>query len=894
MDIQGAPRRRTWRAAVNLAPPPVARGLVTRERLLRWLGTSPGVPLIVVTGGAGFGKSTLLVAWASRLREPVAWLTIDPEDADPQQFAANLVRAIERVVPGTCEAAAALLGRLDPSPPIDIGRALADDLACLPHDLVVIIDDAHLLAAGEAVQVLDGLLARPPAPLHLVLAGRETPPLAPLGRLRLLGLASELGEAALRFTPEEAGRLIGEAADRADPADLARALARIDGWPAGVRLLRLRLQDAAAMPAAPLAAVAAIGENLAAEVLDREPSAAAFLEPLAVLSHVTAGMAAEMGDGGDPGEAAAMLADLVSRHLFVAQDAGDPRIFRLHGLLREALLARLRAREGDRAVAALHRRAAACLIAREEIDAAIVHLIDAGDLAAVIDLLAEQGIDLLARDDWSQVRRWLARVPAEAAAASPELLVLRAHVERNQGDFAAARASLERAAALLEQEPPGSRRNRWRWEIVALRCRAEAMAGAVEGVETAAAEVMDAPEASWLARSYAVFAWILALQRQGRFAAAAEGADRFLAGPWGRNDAVETYAALGRLSLAIASADISAALAFAQGAADAGDRGGFPRGVKWGCAARACLLLDLNDLDGAEAAARRAIAIAPGEYLGAELEAVSALAATLAARGRHAAAAEVVLDERRRLGAPLPASARAAFAAMQARLAVAAGERPDPAWLAEAAADVAAPPTQVAPRGASIAAAALLAEGPARAADALAVIDAALAAAREQHAGLVAARLGPMRALALAGLGRREEALDALDEALRADPALVRRFLDLGQPMADLLAAAAAERPALRVRVAPALAAFSRPTAADTPPVAAVLPAPTPGLTRRERQVLERFARHLTNEEIARELNIAEETVKQHASSLLRKIGVSNRREAARMAPAWLAASREG
>jgi DNA-binding NarL/FixJ family response regulator len=56
--------------------------------------------------------------------------------------------------------------------------------------------------------------------------------------------------------------------------------------------------------------------------------------------------------------------------------------------------------------------------------------------------------------------------------------------------------------------------------------------------------------------------------------------------------------------------------------------------------------------------------------------------------------------------------------------------------------------------------------------------------------------------------------------------------------------------------------------------------APDP-LTRREREVLELIGRGMSNKRIARELGIAEKTVKTHVGHLLAKLGVADRTQAA-------------
>ena len=56
------------------------------------------------------------------------------------------------------------------------------------------------------------------------------------------------------------------------------------------------------------------------------------------------------------------------------------------------------------------------------------------------------------------------------------------------------------------------------------------------------------------------------------------------------------------------------------------------------------------------------------------------------------------------------------------------------------------------------------------------------------------------------------------------------------------------------------------------------------GLTERETVILSALARGLSNEQIAKELWVAEQTVKFHLTNVYRKLGVANRTEAARYA----------
>ena len=86
----------------KLLPPRLTSDLVERPHLIQQLNAGLNRRLILVGAPAGFGKTTLLAAWAKQAPCPTVWLTLDAEDDDLYSFVSYLVAAIESVHPDSC------------------------------------------------------------------------------------------------------------------------------------------------------------------------------------------------------------------------------------------------------------------------------------------------------------------------------------------------------------------------------------------------------------------------------------------------------------------------------------------------------------------------------------------------------------------------------------------------------------------------------------------------------------------------------------------------------------------------------------------------------------------------------------------------------------------------
>ncbi len=404
--------------------PPRRAQLLPREHLIAILNQSRSVPLILLSASAGFGKTTLLSAWASQSTSQVAWLSLDDQDNDPSRFWSYVIAALRHS--GSClsaagEAAEALLRSSQPPLMTSALTSLINELAALEQETVLILDDYHVISEQAIHESLQFLLDHLPACLHLLLASRGDPQLA-LTRLRARGQVVEIRETDLRLRDEEAARFLTQVMGLAlSEEDIGRLETRTEGWIAGLQLAALSMRrhdDLSAFIKAFSGSHRFILDYVQEEILEPLPEAQQrFLLQTSVLERMNAGVCQAL-----TGEQASqqMLESLERANLFLIPLDEERRWYRFHTLFREVLLARLEATQPEQ-VAHLHRTAALWHQQQGWPHEAIAHALATRDFFFVAELLEGCVERLYLQGELKTLLAWIKLLPKEVLWAHPLL-----------------------------------------------------------------------------------------------------------------------------------------------------------------------------------------------------------------------------------------------------------------------------------------------------------------------------------------------------------------------------------------------------------------------------------------------------------------------------------------
>ncbi len=239
--------------ATKLYIPPPRPKVVPRprliERLNEGLGQNQGFSrkLTLISAPAGFGKTTLVSDWVAACKQPTAWLSLDEGDNDPTRFLAYLIAALQTITPTIGTGVLGVLQSPQPPPIESILTDLLNEIATIPDNFILLLDDYHVIQSQAVDNALNFLLEHLPPQMHLVMATREDPGL-PLARLRVRDQLTELRVTDLRFTSSEAAGFLNQMMGlNLSAEEIATLESRTEGWIAGLQLAALALQGSLSM-----------------------------------------------------------------------------------------------------------------------------------------------------------------------------------------------------------------------------------------------------------------------------------------------------------------------------------------------------------------------------------------------------------------------------------------------------------------------------------------------------------------------------------------------------------------------------------------------------------------------------------------------------------------------
>jgi len=410
----------------KLFPPPPRTNHVIRKSLLDKFvqARQNGGACMLVSAPAGFGKTTLTVDCVRAGEISFAWLALDERDNDLLRFWRYVDAALATIDSHIGEGLRPALYAAQAPSIHQIVTGLINDIINIEKELILVLDDYHVIELPAIHESLNYLLDYLPPQMCLVVITRSDPPLN-LARRRGRGQLIEIRANELRFTPDETAAFLNETMQlELNETDIASLGQRTEGWIAGLQMAALSLQD----EADPHHFVTTfsgddhhIADYLVEEVLQRQlVEVQRFLLQTSILDRLNVLLCNAITGRQD---SRAMLNTLERTNLFTVPLDNRREWFRYHNLFSELLRRRLRQTYTSEDIDNLHRAAADWYESQGDIASAIHHARANSDHRAILRLLEQNAGSYFAAGELPQLFELASVLPAELRKESPFLCI---------------------------------------------------------------------------------------------------------------------------------------------------------------------------------------------------------------------------------------------------------------------------------------------------------------------------------------------------------------------------------------------------------------------------------------------------------------------------------------
>jgi len=427
------------------------KDVLRRVRLVDALHQNLHRKLTFVSAPAGYGKTTLLVDFASDVDAVVCWYRIGPDDRDLSSFAQHLVAAFRQKFPqfanelnNTFHAS----GMLDPR---NIAVEIINEIVAHINDYcVLMLDDYHLVGENQPiVALIEAFLSNLPDQVRLVIASRSIYGV-PSATLYVRDELATLGADDLRFRAAELQALVRQSHHfMLSDEQAAELAARSDGWIVAI-MLAIRTMKHGALPKFQ-EATEQVYAFLAEEVVNQQqPQIQDFLLATSILEEFDVELCNHLLQISTSGD---FLNELIERNLFVTRvEISEGVNYRYHQLFSDFLRNRLLESDPEK-MRSLQARAATWYRNHETWEPAVRHILAADEPEKAASWMDLAATEFYVGGRQNVLSQWYeALIATNLQDHAPRLILNRAKTLINQSAFKDAEALLDKAEPTFQHD----------------------------------------------------------------------------------------------------------------------------------------------------------------------------------------------------------------------------------------------------------------------------------------------------------------------------------------------------------------------------------------------------------------------------------------------------------
>lgn len=423
--------------STKLHIPHVRNSLVPRPRLIQMLNAGMEAKLTLVSAQAGYGKTTALSEWVRQCNGAVAWISLDKQDNDWIQFWRYVTASIQERIPGFGSTVGVLLEKGSSTSTELAIIALLNELSQLTSELVIILDDYHVIELPSINHSMAYLLEHLPSQIHLYIASR-TDLMIPTARLLAKGDLHRIVIDDLRFKLEEGVLFFRDTTDLSlSKEQVTELFHQTEGWISGLQLAAISLKrsdNIAATIQQFKGQQHHISDYLLEEVFQHQSaSIRTFLLETSILSRMNHSLCEAVTGHPNSQE---QLERLVQLNLFVIPLDDQRNWYRYHHLLSD-FLQQILFRTDPEKWMQVHIHAAAWLEHHGFDEEAVDHYLEGKQIEDAVRLI-EKNLHKLVHSKTVLLVKWVSLLPENAFAEKPMIDLLYISVLLGIGEWQAA------------------------------------------------------------------------------------------------------------------------------------------------------------------------------------------------------------------------------------------------------------------------------------------------------------------------------------------------------------------------------------------------------------------------------------------------------------------------